>query len=248
MQRRYCQRRFFTSFLWSGHRLEIGLMDSPTHSVYMPPCLSAQADGVMLSAMQALARSEGLRNGTLADWEANNKYLYTLTDCIATGQAPDKALRNKDAWSKAVDKCITAVLDCYPSAFQAAIYRSDPALLTSIGQSLAHCLGIAHCCLNSRPAWLRLQEQPYGLQQSVEALVLVMQPVKRLAASAPMQSEHVLLRGLAAAISLNNSVPISQRLGEGLLVDLHCAHLKVSYPCTLYTPCMHGCLSADVWL
>ena len=197
----------------------------------------------MLSAMQALARSEGLRNGTLADWEANNKYLYTLTDYIATGQAPDKALRNKDAWSKAVDKCITAVLEGYPSAFQAAIYRSDPALLTSIGQSLAHCLGIAHCYLNSRPAWLCLQDRPHGLQQSVEALVLVIQSVKRLAASAPMQAEHVLLRGLAAAISLNNSVPISQRLGEGLLVDLHCAHLKVSYLLS-----MHSMHSVHAWM
>ena len=177
--------------------------------------------------MQALPGSEGLRNGTLADWEAINRYLHILNDCIATGQAPDKALRNKDAWSKAVDKCITAVLDCYPSAFQAAIYRSDPALLTSIGQSLAHCLGIAHSCLLGCPAWLRLQERPHGLQRIVEALVSVTQ---RLAASVHVYENAVLI-GLTASIGLNADSSESQtgtRLGEGLLVDLHCAHMKVS--------------------
>ena len=86
----------------------------------------------MLSAMQALPGSEGLRNGALADWEAMSRCLNATNDCMVSGQAPDKALRNKDAWSRAVDGCITATLECCPSAVQAAISRSDAALLMSI--------------------------------------------------------------------------------------------------------------------
>ena len=194
----------------------------------------------MLMAMQALPGSEGLRNGTLADWEAINRYLHILNDCIATGQAPDKALRNKDAWSKAVDKCITAALEFYPSAVQAAISRSDTALLSSIGQSLAYCICITYSCQNSRPAWLRLQERPHGLQRSVEALVSVTQ---RLPPSL-LVNEISISVALTAAISQNMSVPASppgSGLSEGLLVDLHCMHLKVSYLICLasmdaYTP------------
>ena len=190
----------------------------------------------MLSAMQALPGSEGLRNGALADWEAMSRCLNATNDCMVSGQAPDKALRNKGAWSKAVDGCITATLECCPSAVQAAISRSDAALLSSIGKSLAYCLCIAHSCLLDRPAWLHLPHRPHGLQQTVDALVSVVQRY-----AAPLQvSENTVLVGLSAAISLNALLPpAGTRLGEGLLVDLHCAHLKVSYSLPMH-PCMHA--------
>ena len=116
----------------------------------MPPSssISSHADGAKLSAMQAMPGSESLRSGTLADWEAMRRYMHTLNDCVASGQAPDKALRNKDAWSKAVDGCITDVLECCPSAIQAAISSSDSALFSSIGLTLAYYMGLAHGCWN----------------------------------------------------------------------------------------------------
>ena len=203
---------------------------------------------MIILAMQALSGSESLRNGTSADWEAMSRCLNITNNCIASGQAPDKALRNKDAWSMAVDGCITAVLECYPNAAQIAISRPDTALLSSIGKSLAYCICITHSCLHGRPAWLRLQQRPQGLQRSVEALVSVAQ---RLPASAQV-SENTVLVGLTAAISLNALFPESQagtRLGEGLLVDLHCAHLKVSYLLSMHTmhACMDGCLCIRVF-
>ena len=190
----------------------------------------AHSDGVMLWAMQGLPRSGDLRNGTLADWKAISGYLNIMNNCICSDQAPDNALRNKDAWSKAVDKCITAVLEGYSSAVQAAISRPDKALLSPIGNSLAYCLCVTHSCLLGCPAWLRLQERPHGLQRIVEALVSVTQ---RLAASVHVYENAVLI-GLTASIGLNADSSESQtgtRLGEGLLVDLHCAHMKVISRC-----------------
>ena len=100
--------------------------------------------------------------------------------------------------------------------------------------------------------WLRLQERPHGLRQSVEALVSVAQRIasapapeaqRLLVASDPLFCyENLVLLGLTAAISLNNSVPASQRLGEGLLAALHCAHLKVSYRYLLSMHSMHACV------
>ena len=190
----------------------------------------------MLSALQALPRSEGLRNGLLADWKAMGRCLHTLNDSVAAGRSPFKALRNKEAWSKAIDGCIAAALECYPSAFQAASSRSDTALLSSIGETLAYALGITHVCLNMRPAWLSLQEWPHGLQRGVEALI-------RLAASIPALSGDIgsaedVFVGLTAAIGLNGSSGVAARLGESLLVDLHCAHLKVSYSHSMHS--MHS--------
>ena len=130
--------------------------------------------GEMLSAMQLLPGSDGLRNGTLADWQRISGFMKTLNSCVLVGEAPDKALRNRDAWLKAVDGCITAALECYPSAIQAAISRSDAALLASIGETLSYCISITHGCLKARPAWLCLQQQQqHGLQRSVEALAVV---------------------------------------------------------------------------
>ena len=204
----------------------------------------------MLLAMQTLPGSEGLRNGASADWEVISTCMYTLNGCVASGKAPEKALRNKEVWSKAVDGCITAVLECCHGATQAAISRSDAVLLSSIGRTLSFCIGKAHGCLNSRPAWLRLQERPHGLQRSVEALVSVAQrivtpaPVAQyslLVASSPLLPvfyENIVTLGLSSAISLNESAPASQRLGEGLLVDLYCAQLKVSY--RYCSPCKHA--------
>ena len=197
------------------------------------PSLPAHAYSVILSALQALPRSEGLRNGTLADWETMGRCMHTLNDSVTSGKAPVKALRNKEAWSKAVDGCIAAALECHPSALQAAISRSDTALLSSIGETLAYALGVTHGCLNMRPAWLRLQEWPHGLQRSVEALI-------RLAASIPVLSEDIgsvgdVFVGLTAAIGLNGSSRASAQLDEGLLVDLHCAHLKVSYSQSMHS-------------
>ena len=40
----------------------------------------------MLSAMQALPGSEGLRNGALADWEAMSRCLNATNDCMVSGQ------------------------------------------------------------------------------------------------------------------------------------------------------------------
>ena len=193
----------------------------------------------MLSAMQALVRSEGLRNGTLADWVAINRCMSTLNDCVATGQAPNKALRN-NAWSKAVDGCISTVLQCYPSAIQIAISRSDAELLSYIGRTLSFCICTAHSCLNIRPVWLRLEERPHGLQLSVEALISVAQRIVTPTASSPLFYENIVILGLAAAINLNESVPAAQRLGEGLLVSLHCMHLKVSHHSHNRFPCTHA--------
>ena len=178
----------------------------------------------MLSAVQVLPGSESLRNGTLSDWEWLRRILRTLADCVASGQAPNNALRDKKAWSTAVDRYFTAVLECSPSAVQAAISRSDAALLSSIGQTLAHILSITQGCLSSRPAWLRLQERPHGLQQSVEVLVSVAQRPAVSATYFSSSSENAVLIGLSVAIGMN----VDSRLDEGLLVDLHCVHLKVS--------------------
>ena len=198
----------------------------------MPPrsSLPAHIDGVTLSAMQVLPASEILRTGAMADWAMICRNLEILTDCVAEGQAPDNALRDKKAWSAAVDGCITVALECCPSAIQAAISRSDTALLSSIGQTLAHILRVTHGCVSRRPAWLRLQERPHGLQRSVEALVSVAQ---RPAAFSAL-SENIVFMGLSTAICLNDG---SSRLGEGLLVDLHCAHLKVSSLSYLHDLC-----------
>ena len=194
------------------------------------PSLRNHADGMTLSAVQVLPGTESLRKGTLAEWDRVCRYLRTLCICVASGQAPDNALRDKKAWSAAVDGCITAVLECCPSAVQAAISRSDTALLSFIGQTLAHILRITN---SSRPAWLSLQERPHGLKQSVETLIPVAQ---RLSASAtPSPPENMVLIGLSTAISLNEG----SRLDEALLVDLHCVHLKVSSLLSC-TPCMHG--------
>ena len=201
----------------------------------MPPrsSLPAHIDGVTLSAMQMLPASESLRTGAMADWAMICRNLEILTDCVAEGQAPDNALRDKKAWSAAVDGCITVALECCPSAIQAAISRSDTALLSSIGQTLAHTLRVTHGCVSRRPAWLRLQERPHGLQRSVEALVSVAQ--RPAAISAPSLSANIVMMGLSTAICLNDGSP---RLGEGLLVDLHCVHLKVSsLPYTFHELC-----------
>ena len=210
------------------------------------PSIPAHIDSVMLFAMQTLPKSDGLRNGASADWETLGVCLHMLHDSVRAGKTPDKALRNKEAWSKAIDGCIAAALDCYPSALQAAISRSDVALVSSIGHSLAYGLCITHGCLNVRPAWLRLQEWPHGLQRSAEALI-------HLAASISVLSRDIHLVedvfvGLTAAISLNGSFPVSwasERLSEGLLVDLHCAQLKVSCSTSMHSMhSMHACMHA----
>ena len=198
----------------------------------------------MLSHLQALPRSEGLRNGALADWETLGRHMQTLNEYVASDQAPDKALRNKDAWSKAIDGCIAAVLECHPGALQAAVSRSDVALISSIGQSLAYSLCITHSCLKARPAWLDLKEWPHGLQRSVKTL-------NCLASSIPALCGHFatvgdVFIGLTAAISLNERFPAtwaSAQLDEGLLVDLHCAHMKVSYSLSMHSmhAWVHGC-------
>ena len=45
-----------------------------------------------------------------------------------------------------------------------------------------------------------------------------------------------MLIGLSTAISLNEG----SRLDEGLLIDLHCVHLKVSSLLSMHS--MHGCM------
>lgn len=220
----------------------------------MPPTSSLQAHAdVKLLGMQVLPGSESLRNGTLADWETIRQNLCILGDCIGLDQPPEKALRDKNAWSTAVDCCLSVALDCCLSAIQAAISRSDTALLSSIGQTLAHVLRVTHGCLSRRPAWLRLPERPHDMQRGVEALVSLAQ---RPSASAPSFSEHVVLIGLSTAICMNEGL----RLGEGLLVELHCVHLKVSplplqaFHACMWTysgitdthalhACMHGCMT-----
>ena len=118
----------------------------------------------MLLAMQVLLGSEGLHNGTLADWEAINGCMHTLSDCVAFGQAPDKALRNKDAWSKAVDGCISAAWLCLQQQQQHGLQRSVEALLSVVQRLTASAYVYDNALLVGLTAAISLNKSVPGSQ------------------------------------------------------------------------------------
>ena len=189
------------------------------------------SEDLMLEATRRLLTSANfLTQGSASHWQMMHISLACLQNAFAR---PLQQTARLDEVSQVAFSCIQTAVMCCPEAVAAACRASPPAdaaaTLAFIAHAMASILCIFHSCSIhdvdpppiNRVTGLRLDLWPHGLKLSIEALVSV---VAFLPPTDPM-----LLSGLTAAIICQyEDNAIRGALQPHQLVELHCAHLRIS--------------------
>ena len=189
------------------------------------------SEELMLKATRRLLKSANfLTQGSASHWETMHISLAYLQNAFAR---PLHQTARVDEVSQVAVSCIQTAVMCCPGAVAAASRASPPAdavaTLALIAHAMASILCIFHSCSIhdvdpppiNRVTGLRLDLWPHGLQLSMEALVSV--------ATFLPPTDPMLLSGLTAAIICQyEDNAIRGALETRQLVELHCAHLRIS--------------------